>query len=187
MTSISISLDTCTECDLSKTRTQVVPGTGNTNATIALVGEAPGKDEDVQGVPFVGKAGKMLDWLIDQAGLHKYDLWITNRLKCRPPGNDLKSCPDAVVRCPELWLWGELRDLTNLKVVVALGLTAGSLWNMGKRAKDISQAARVTFYKEEGTRVIIGSYHPSFAMRPGNAWAQEEIVGSLKRAKELAG
>lgn len=186
MTNISISLDTCTECDLHKTRTQVVRGAGNLNATIALVGEAPGVQEDKTGLPFVGKAGQMLDWCIRAAGLNKYDLWISNRIKCRPPGNDLSACPDAVVRCPELWLWGELRDLVSLKVVVALGLTAANLWNLGKRAKDMSQASRVVFYKEEGTRVIIGSYHPSFAMRPGNEWAQEEIVGSLKRAKELA-
>jgi len=186
MTSISISLDTCTECDLSKTRTQVVPGTGPTDATIALVGEAPGRDEDKTGRPFVGKAGNMLDSLIVQAGLRRSDLYITNRLKCKPVGNDLKSCPDAVVRCPELWLWSELRDLPNLKVVIALGLTAANLWNMGKLARDISQAARVVFYKEEGSRIIIGSYHPSFAMRPGNEWARVEIVGSLRRAKELA-
>ncbi|KKK87262.1 hypothetical protein LCGC14_2755040, partial [marine sediment metagenome] len=68
MTSISISLRTCTECDLHKTRTQVVPGAGNPNATIALVGEAPGRDEDKTGLPFVGKAGNMLDSLIVQAG-----------------------------------------------------------------------------------------------------------------------
>lgn len=77
----------CTRCDLCETRTNVVFGDGNPHARILVVGEAPGKNEDLQGVPFVGAAGKFLNELLEDAGLKREDIFIANVLKCRPPAN----------------------------------------------------------------------------------------------------
>jgi len=76
----------CVKCGLCKNRTNAVPGEGNPNAEIMLIGEAPGKDEDLQGKPFVGAAGKFLNELLASIGLNREDVFITNVVKCRPPG-----------------------------------------------------------------------------------------------------
>src|ERR671917_2688553 len=77
----------CARCPLSRTRTNVVFGSGNANADLMFVGEAPGMHEDQQGLPFVGRAGKLLDQLLEEVGLQRSDVFITNVLLCRPPGN----------------------------------------------------------------------------------------------------
>ncbi len=81
------SMQGCTRCDLCETRTNLVFGDGNPHARILVVGEAPGKNEDLQGVPFVGAAGKFLNELLEDAGLKREDIFIANVLKCRPPAN----------------------------------------------------------------------------------------------------
>lgn len=77
----------CTKCDLHKSRTKAVPGDGSTNARVMFVGEGPGQNEDRQGLPFVGAAGRLLNSLLDSIGLERSDVFITNIVKCRPPGN----------------------------------------------------------------------------------------------------
>lgn len=84
---IKAEVDSCRRCPLCEGRTQTVFGAGNPNARVLIVGEAPGKNEDLQGVPFVGAAGKYLDELLGVAGLKREDVFIANVLKCRPPGN----------------------------------------------------------------------------------------------------
>src|SRR5918998_3292641 len=79
--------EACARCPLSKTRTKVVFGSGNADADLMFVGEAPGMHEDQQGLPFVGRAGKLLDQLLEEVGLQRSDVFITNVLLCRPPGN----------------------------------------------------------------------------------------------------
>lgn len=81
------SMQGCTRCDLCETRTNLVFGDGDPHARILVVGEAPGKNEDLQGVPFVGAAGKFLNELLEDAGLKREDIFIANVLKCRPPAN----------------------------------------------------------------------------------------------------
>jgi uracil-DNA glycosylase len=95
----------CTRCpQLASTRTTVVFGSGNANADLMFVGEAPGKNEDEQGLPFVGQAGKLLDKLLGEIGLQRSDVFICNVLKCRPPGNrdpapvEIENCQDYLMR-----------------------------------------------------------------------------------------
>lgn len=84
---LRLQVQNCTRCDLCETRTNIVFGDGNPHARILVVGEAPGKNEDLQGVPFVGAAGKFLNELLEDAGLKREDIFIANVLKCRPPAN----------------------------------------------------------------------------------------------------
>lgn len=179
----------CNRCRLADYRTQVVPGVGSPNATLALVGEAPGQQEDMEGVPFVGPAGTMLDQLLGRVGFRRADLFITNVVGCRPPRNDLSAFPDALDQCPKLWLTGEggeLEALPNLRVIVAMGQTAGALWFPGKKAHEIATMNTLiprylTTAEEEGMIVVVGSLHPAYALRQGKE-AEESIVASLRRA-----
>jgi len=114
----------CTDCGLSQTRTQVVFGVGDPNARVMLVGEAPGKNEDLQGEPFVGAAGKLLDELLIEVGFQRSEVYIANVLKCRPPGNR-DPLPDEIDCCK-----GYLREQIRLirpEVVMTLGNFATKL------------------------------------------------------------
>ncbi|MDP9493691.1 MAG: uracil-DNA glycosylase [Actinomycetota bacterium] len=114
----------CTDCGLSQTRTQVVFGVGDPQARLMLVGEAPGKNEDLQGEPFVGAAGKLLDVLLAEIGLQRSEVYIANVIKCRPPGNR-DPHPDEIDACK-----GYLREQIRLigpEVVVTLGNFATKL------------------------------------------------------------
>jgi DNA polymerase len=114
----------CTDCGLSQTRTQVVFGVGDPEARLMLVGEAPGKNEDLQGEPFVGAAGKLLDGLLAEIGLQRSEVYIANVLKCRPPGNRDPQ-PGEIDACK-----GYLREQIRLigpEVVVTLGNFATKL------------------------------------------------------------
>ena len=99
---------TCRDCLLCETRTTVVFGSGNADADLMFVGEAPGKNEDEKGLPFVGQAGKLLDQLLEEVGLERRDVFVVNTLKCRPPGNrdpypnELQSCQKYLYRQIEL-------------------------------------------------------------------------------------
>jgi DNA polymerase len=109
----------CTRCpQLAETRTQVVFGAGNADADLLFVGEAPGRNEDEQGVPFVGAAGKLLEQLLGDIGLTRDDVFIANTLKCRPPGNR-DPLPQEIANCQE-WLYRQL-ELIQPKVVCTLG------------------------------------------------------------------
>jgi len=112
------SLKDCQRCRLSSGRTQVVFGTGNPNASIMFVGEAPGFYEDKQGIPFVGAAGKLLNELLDGAGLSRSDIYIANVIKCRPPDNRNPQ-PDEVETCKP-FLFQQIEAIKP-KVVCTLG------------------------------------------------------------------
>src|SRR5690349_8707830 len=87
MDSLRLQVISCTKCSLSKSRTNAVAGKGNCNAEIMFIGEAPGRSEDLKGEPFVGAAGKILTEVLEDAGLSRDDVFITNVVKCRPPNN----------------------------------------------------------------------------------------------------
>ncbi len=115
----------CTRCELSKTRTNAVPGMGNIATGVVFIGEAPGRNEDLQGAPFVGAAGKILSEALEYAGFTRDDVYITNAVKCRPPNNrrpnkqELESC--------STYLQSELVNIQP-KIICVLGNTAfGSL------------------------------------------------------------
>ncbi len=175
----------CQSCALHTARTNVVPGHGDKDAVIAYVGEAPGAEEDKEGKPFVGRAGQLLDRLTEEAGIDPTRVFKANVLCCRPPRNAIRECPDAVSRCPELWLHPTLAALPWLRVTVVLGVTAGALWFPGKRAGEIAKLARL-MSDSAGDRFIIGSYHPAYALREGQ-WVCDSIVASLSRALVYSG
>ena len=181
---------TCDRCRLADYRTQVVPGRGTLEATLALVGEAPGQVEDTEGQPWCGNAGTLLDTLQMKAGLEDVPKWWTNAVHCRPPRNDLSGFPDALDTCPSLWLsgeGGELAQLTNLRVIVALGQTAGALWFPGKKAHELARMNMtwphlLATERTERRVTVVGSYHPSYALRQGQV-VEDSIVASLTRAR----
>ncbi|MBU0647682.1 uracil-DNA glycosylase [Patescibacteria group bacterium] len=109
---------TCALCPLSQTRTHAVPGAGNPNSEIVFVGEGPGKNEDLQGLPFVGAAGKYLEQLLESINLTRDDVFITNIVKCRPP-NNRDPLPDEVSTCAP-YLTRQL-EIMQPKLIVTLG------------------------------------------------------------------
>ena len=118
------TVSSCTACSLSETRTKVVFGSGNADAELMFVGEAPGFHEDQQGVPFVGAAGKLLGKLLDGIGLSREEVYIANVIKCRPPGNRDPS-PEEIESCePHLWKQIELIQPT---LIATLGNFATKL------------------------------------------------------------
>jgi uracil-DNA glycosylase len=112
----------CILCDLYKSRTHAVPGNGNTRDKIMMIGEAPGKNEDQNGVPFIGSAGKILDKALSEGGLDRSDVYITNVVKCRPPDNRVPTDKEIQI-CTTNYLKNEIR-LISPKIICILGSTA---------------------------------------------------------------
>jgi uracil-DNA glycosylase len=151
----------CTRCALAGGRTQVVFGSGDPNADLMFVGEAPGFHEDKQGVPFVGPAGKLLDQLLTGIGLTRADVYVANVIKCRPPGNR-DPLPEEIEAC-EAHLWRQI-ELIQPRVVATLGNFATKL--LSGRPSGIT---RVHGQEQEttlgGRRVMLYPlYHPAAAL-----------------------
>lgn len=161
----------CTLCELHKTRTQTVFGVGDENADWLFVGEAPGADEDAQGEPFVGQAGKLLDNMLKSIGLKRgNNVYIANVLKCRPPGNR-NPLPEEVARC-EPYL-GRQVELIRPKLIVTLGKFAAQTL-LGQEATIASLRGRVHAYR--GIPLIV-TYHPAYLLRnlPDKAKAWQDL------------
>ena len=172
-------LGDCTRCKLHTLgRKQIVFGVGNPAADIMFVGEAPGADEDVQGVPFVGRAGQLLTKMIEAMGLSRDDVYIANVLKCRPP-NNRDPQPDEVEQC-EPFLFQQIATIQP-KVVIALGAFAARA--LLKTQEPISRM-RGRVYDYRGAQ-LIPTFHPSFLLRsPGY---KREAWEDLKKALGLLG
>jgi uracil-DNA glycosylase family 4 len=153
---ISEEVRTCPKCELARTRTNAVPGTGNPNARVMLVGEGPGWHEDQQGLPFVGNAGKFLNELLGKAGLERKDVFITNVVKCRPPGNR-DPLPDEIAACAP-YLDRQIAQI-DPDVIVTLGRFSMSKWFPGERISRIHGQP-----KKDGRRLIVPMYHPAAAL-----------------------
>jgi DNA polymerase len=167
----------CRKCRLWKTRETAVPGEGDENARIFLVGEAPGREEDVQGRPFVGAAGNVLNKSLQEAGLRREDIFITSVLKCRPPGNRNPK-RDEIEECrPYL---ESLIDVIDPAVIVALGSFAHRV--LAGRPVKVSEA-RLDAREYDG-RPLISTYHPAAVLY--NRRLEKELATDLKRAKDLA-
>jgi uracil-DNA glycosylase len=163
----------CTRCALANTRRTVVFGEGNERADLVFVGEAPGEDEDAQGRPFVGRAGKFLDRLIQRVGLSRKDVFICNVLKCRPPGN--REPDPAEVEMCKGFLLGQLQ-LVHPKVICTLGRHAyNTLMNVDARITKIR--GQLTTYN--GIK-LLPTYHPSFLLRN-----QERVKEALEDMEKL--
>lgn len=172
-------LGECCRCELGRTRTNLVFGVGNPHARLVFVGEAPGRDEDLQGEPFVGEAGQILTRLITRMGFTRQDVYICNVLKCRPP-NNRDPHTDEIEQCGPFML----RQVKSIgpEVIVALGAFAAH--TLLKSTVPISKL-RGKFHDYHGIP-LMPTYHPSFLLRNrGNnavywtVW--EDMVQVLKR------
>jgi uracil-DNA glycosylase family 4 len=152
----------CTRCKLHKGRNKIVFGDGSAKAQLVFIGEGPGADEDAQGLPFVGRAGKLLTQMIEAMGLQRKDVYICNVVKCRPPENRTPE-PDEVETCSPYLL--RQVDVINPKVIVCLGAVA---------AKTLLQTNRgITQFRgqwlEWRGRKLMATYHPAYLLRNPNA------------------
>ena len=167
----------CTKCRLSKTRTQVVYGVGNPHADLMFIGEAPGRDEDLKGEPFVGRAGQLLTDIIKAMKLTRDDVYIANVIKCRPPENRNPE-PDELDACRP-FIQRQI-ELIQPKVIVTLGKFA--LQSLTGRAYAIS-AARGQWTEYNGIKVM-PTYHPAYLLRTPSAkkdvWQDmKKVMGEL--------
>ena len=162
--SLSADIRGCTACaELAATRTTVVVGEAPPGARLALVGEAPGAQEDAAGRPFVGRAGQLLDELLSDAGLRRDEVAVLNVLKCRPPGNRPPR-PSETANCRP-WLERQLA-LIAPAVTVTLGLSA-TRWFLGRTVT--LGAVRGRAQQTLDGRLVVPTYHPSAALRFGPA------------------
>ena len=163
----------CTRCALHKGRNKLVFGDGNPAARLMFVGEGPGADEDAQGLPFVGKAGQLLNNMIAAMGLKREDVYIANVVKCRPPGNRTPE-PDEGNTCSP-FLFRQI-DVVRPQVLVALGATAAT-YLLGQRQPLAGLRGRVHAFR--GTQLIV-TYHPAYLLRDPRqkkeAWADLQIA-----------
>jgi uracil-DNA glycosylase len=176
LASLKRTVDGCSRCDLSRTRRSVVFGEGSEKADLVFIGEAPGEEEDLQGRPFVGKAGRLLDKLITRIGLSRREVFICNVLKCRPPGNRDPQA-DEIEACKGYLL--DQIDLIRPRVICVLGRHAhNTLFNTDERITKIRGQTR-----EWRGITVIPTFHPSFLLRNNGrmdeAWEDMEKLRSL--------
>lgn len=158
---LEASIENCNKCKLCKTRLNIVFGTGNKNADIMLVGEGPGADEDKQGIPFVGKAGKLMDKAFEGLGIEREKVYIANIVKCRPPANRVPE-DDEAEACLNY-----LRNqviLVKPKIIVLLGSTA--LKNILGKEYGIT-AVRGRWIEKKGI-IYMPTWHPAALLRDEN-------------------
>jgi DNA polymerase len=167
----------CTRCKLHGLgRKQIVFGVGNPDADLMFVGEAPGGDEDIQGIPFVGRAGQLLTKIIEAIGLARGDVYIANVIKCRPPQNRNPE-QDEVETC-EPFLFQQI-DIIKPKVIVALGTFAARTL---LRTLDPISRLRGRVFEYRGAK-LIPTFHPAYLLR--NPASKREVWEDMKMAREL--
>lgn len=179
----------CQMCRLWEGRTKAVPGSGSYQTEIVFIGEGPGKDEDLQGEPFVGAAGKFLNEMLKSINLKREDVFITNVVKCRPPDNR-DPLEDEIDTCASLYLWRQL-ELINPILIVTLG--RHSMYKFLPETVKISKAhgipMRATIKKTGKTFNVLPMYHPAAALYNGGLRQTlisdfekiPKVVESLKR------
>lgn len=163
----------CTRCRLHEQRTNIVFGVGNIDADIMFVGEGPGADEDAQGEPFVGRAGQLLNNMINAMGLKREDVYIANVVKCRPPGNRTPERDECDICSPFLM---KQIEVIKPKIIVALGAVAAkNLLQMN----DTMANLRGRIYDFRNTQLVV-TYHPAYLLRDprqkGEAWKDLQMV-----------
>ncbi|HET9192932.1 MAG TPA: uracil-DNA glycosylase [Vicinamibacterales bacterium] len=167
----------CSRCKLHTLgRRQVVFGVGNPNADLMFVGEAPGADEDIQGEPFVGRAGQLLTKIIEAIDLKREDVYIANVIKCRPPANRNPE-PDEVEQC-EPFLFRQI-DLIKPRVIVALGKFAAQC--LLKTDAPITRIRGREFTYRDA--VLIPTYHPAYLLR--NPSAKRDVWEDMKKVRAI--
>ena len=182
---VRAALGECTRCRLAQGRTQIVFGDGAPDADLLFVGEGPGEQEDLQGVPFVGRAGELLTQMIEKGlGVPRRSVYICNIVKCRPPQNRTPQ-PDEVNACRP-FLDGQI-DAVAPRVIVALGKPATSLL----LGRDVSITRVRGIWQEYRGTPVMPTFHPAFVLRQYTAenrrlvWA--DLKAALARVRELGG
>ena len=171
------NLGDCTRCKLhAMGRKQIVYGVGNPDADLMFVGEAPGADEDIQGEPFVGRAGQLLTKIIAAIGLSRADVYIANVIKCRPPGNRNPEA-DEVEQC-EPFLFRQI-DTIKPKVIVALGKFAAQCL---LRTTDPITRLRGREFKYRDA-ILIPTYHPAYLLRTPSA--KRDVWDDMKKVRAI--
>ena len=165
----------CTKCPLHSTRTNVVFGTGNPDADLMFVGEAPGYDEDQQGEPFVGRAGQLLTKIINAMGMERSEVYIANILKCRPPGNRNPKATEIVTCMPYL---RRQIELIKPRVICALGNIAAQ--TLLRTQEKISQL-RGGFHEYRGIK-LMATYHPAYLLRNPND--KRKVWEDMKKVRD---
>jgi len=168
----------CLRCGLGKTRNKAVFGEGEIKRGVMFIGEGPGANEDIQGRPFVGRAGKLLDKILASIGLKRKDVFITNIIKCRPPGNrDPK--PDEVIAC---WPYLEEQiELLKPRVIVTLGSPASK--TLLETSQGISRL-RGRIHDYQGIP-LIPTYHPAYLLRTYTLENRKKVWEDMKLLKNF--
>lgn len=171
---LSHQIISCPLCRLSKSRTNAVPGEGPSNARIMLIGEAPGAEEDLTGRPFVGRAGRLLDKMLAEAGIIRSEVFITSIVKCRPPGNR-KPKRDEIDICVSTYLRPQM-DLIGPRAVCLMGNVASQAV-LGKQG--------VTSIRGQifDNRFLV-TFHPAAILRNMNL--RDDFVSDMRKLKILA-
>lgn len=168
----------CDLCKLIKIRSRLVFGAGNEKAKIIFIGEAPGATEEAQGLPFVGRAGKLLNLLLETIDIKRTDIYITNILKCRPPNNRV-PLPWEIKLCLP-YLYKEI-SLINPKVIVTLGrIAAQSLLNT---AESIERLRKNIYQYGPQKIAVLATYHPAYLLRASDK--TKEAHADFLKIKEL--
>ena len=156
--SLAEEIRRCTQCPLWKNRTLAVPGEGSKDAKLMFIGEAPGAEEDHQGLPFIGRSGKFLDLILKENSIERKEIFITGAVKCRPQANRAPK-KNELETCKELWLDQQI-EILKPKIIVILGSSA--LWSLLKK-KDLN-LLHGKIIEQNNQRYFV-TYHPSAAMR----------------------
>lgn len=174
--SILDDLGDCQNCGLAASRTKLVYGVGNPNARLVMVGEAPGREEDLKGVPFVGEAGQLLDRILLAMGMQREDVYICNVLKCRPPSNRDPQ-PEEVATC-EAFL---MRQIAAIRPQVIVGLGRFAVHTLLKTKDPISRL-RGEWQSYQGIP-LMPTYHPAYLLRnpEGKRDVWEDMKEVLRR------
>jgi DNA polymerase len=171
----------CQKCPLSQGRTNAVPGEGSVEAELMFVGEAPGRDEDIQGKPFVGRAGQLLTKIINAMEFKREDVYITNLIKCRPPENRTPY-KEEIEKCQDYLL--EQLKFVKPRVVVALGKVASDFFVPSSLGMT---ALRGNFYQYGPVRVM-PTFHPSYIVRnEGNRIIKKMVWEDMKKVMAFLG
>lgn len=181
---IYLEVKRCMKCEqLCKTRLNVVFGRGDENPDIVFVGEAPGADEDRLGFPFVGRAGKLLDKWIEELKINKYNFYIMNALKCRPPENR-DPLPEEKINCRNFFT--RQLEILNPKIICALGRHGfGNLIEFDLKMPFGKARNKIHYYKNKDKEVpVIATYHPAYVLR--NQKEEVKVIEDFKfMLKEL--
>jgi uracil-DNA glycosylase len=180
LTNLREEIGDCHRCKLSRGRKNIVFGTGDANARLLFIGEAPGKEEDIQGEPFVGEAGMLLTKLIEKMGFKRDSVYIANIIKCRPPMNRDPE-EDEIISC-RAFLDKQI-DIIAPKIIITLGRIA--LQTLMSNDKIKITAARGTFFEYKGIPVM-PTFHPAYLLRnPKDKWLTwADVQKVMERMKD---